>query len=1386
MSRLSPESPSQDPRYGQAGRQLARRLAAYLPMTVTRQILSESLVQPGEVNWIDAATLFADISGFTEMAEVLAVDGPRGAETLNRRLLMTFTALINAIHDAGGAVSHFHGDAMMVYFPDTDGRAAVRALGCARFMQSLMLTSYSTFNDTPTDKPQPTFSLTMRIGLGYGRCLETVVGDPEFSMEFVLGGPAIDEAVEAEGMAEAGEVVASREILRMAGMTSDKPFRPVDEVPPVPRATSPLYWDSFSQTAVDNLLRLAPAFMPRVLVERLKNPNTQFIAEHRPATSLFVRFEGINYESKVAGEQLQEYYQHVQTIVARFGSENGRLNRVLMGDKGSHLHIIFGAPMAPDAPEQATRCALALQRNRLEFITSQQIGISAGRVFACAVGSQNRREYTTVGRVVNLSSRLTSLCENGAILMDEGTANRVKDLFVFDTIPNVTVKGVRQPIRLYLPIEEKTVAAQTRSRYLKAQMVPLGREEELEILETYLENGINGKGGAYALYGPYGSGQVSLLASAIHYWQIRRGRVVSGVCQQHLKTEVYSPWVPIWHSLFELSAEMDAAEVKTAVAEFVQFHWPDCEEEAALFGELIGFPQILPTFEKYLMFEDRQQTLFQMAWQLLCLITQNRPLLLIVEDIQWCDSESIKLIDFIASQSHKMPLSIIVTYRESPQFRFLNQKRKKFINPLHLKDLPPEKALALVRKRLKVETLPLLLEQKLGIRDRNGRLSPVNPLFLEESLKFMLTEGVLDISHTTPDSNRLWLKETALFDLQVPDRVYAILLSRLDQLSPGMRSLIQTAAVIGRSFDLKTLVELSPGVPLAEVEMALETLIENDILQRDGKNTEGKFIFRHALAHDVVYQSLPYARRQKLHATIGDLIIREHGDDIESHYQLLAYHFGQTDRHETGLMYALVAGDQAAAQYKNEEASNFFRRAIYHLALLNEKTHWQTAVQVYISWAEIYLRRGALSRAFRSAADAHKLILLYGNSKYAFQINNLMAKIKHRQADYAEALALTENITQHENQAETTVYLTEALLISGMAAAALHQPDRAMNLLDQAEELAISQKQKQQLVTIWQAMATVYGEIGRIDLSLSTAQEAVTLAREIRVRDQIGIGLYRLSQAHLRFGEPQAALKYINEGLEIIEKISIYWQAYMLSHRAVIHIYEGHLKPAHQDLVQSIAIFESMDDPLGLLRARLILGVDYAPAAQDWSMAQDQLVRVGEIISSQEVDSQMYLPEAARLWLGLSQTAVYRQHWKQAKELLAKALRVIEFNKLERWRPKALFLSGLTFSQDPQDWGRARTLFKMALQLITEGENEDELPLILLHLGLVTTETDKKLQLFEASVAAAQKRSRFRDKLTCYNTVGPFFQQCDDARLRQIGSSCLAFVSAAQKSITTD
>jgi class 3 adenylate cyclase len=254
-------------------------------------------------------------------------------------------------------------------------------------MQQLMQTS---FGRAVTNRPpgkNPIFPLTIKIGAAFGPCQALVVGDPAESLEFVLLGTAVDEAAAAEKFARSGQVVASQAILAAAGLPgspADAPFTLLTERLPIPPARAEDDWAAYDPIALQRLSETADAFIPPTLRQRLERSDAMEIAEHRPVTSLFVLF-ACNQQQDAAF--LQRYYQWAWRVVKRFGGHNARINRILTGDKGNQLHIIFGAPVAPDAPDQAIRCALALLAEQPDYIAEQRIGLAAGKVFSGPVGS---------------------------------------------------------------------------------------------------------------------------------------------------------------------------------------------------------------------------------------------------------------------------------------------------------------------------------------------------------------------------------------------------------------------------------------------------------------------------------------------------------------------------------------------------------------------------------------------------------------------------------------------------------------------------------------------------------------------------------------------------------------------------------------------------------------------------------------------------------------------------------------------------------------------------------------------------------------------------------------------------------------------------------------
>src|SRR6266702_3907009 len=181
---------------------------SFLPEYVVRLLALEPGAPP-LVERVDGVVLCADIVGFTPMSAALAEAGPEGTEELSEILNGFFARMIDLVTGYGGTVSKFAGDAITALFPfgSTARRTVRRAVGCALGMQA----ATSGFQAVATRAG--TFPLAMRAGLGAGRVLVAVVGDPATRLEHVLAGEAVDRALAAERRAARSQVVVDATLL---------------------------------------------------------------------------------------------------------------------------------------------------------------------------------------------------------------------------------------------------------------------------------------------------------------------------------------------------------------------------------------------------------------------------------------------------------------------------------------------------------------------------------------------------------------------------------------------------------------------------------------------------------------------------------------------------------------------------------------------------------------------------------------------------------------------------------------------------------------------------------------------------------------------------------------------------------------------------------------------------------------------------------------------------------------------------------------------------------------------------------------------------------------------------------------------------------------------
>jgi len=424
--------------------------ALYIPMD-RRQALAHAATLPSQTL---GAALFADISGFTALTETFAreLGLQRGAEEITRQINQIHTVLIDNVHDYGGSVLGFSGDAITCWFEavGTMDEAELRALACALAIQASLkrFAHLTTPNGTP-------LSIGVKVALASGSARRWLVGNPNQQVFDILAGRTLDALAEAEYHTQPGEVVAPQSFATNLGERAIiSEWRAEDQfavLSGLTQSVASMPWPAVPENAISN--QQAQTWLPPAVFEKVQNGQSAFLSELRPAAPLFLNFGGIDYDhDPEAQSKLDDFIQWVQSTLAEF---EGLILQITMGDKGSYLYIVLGAPISHlDDAARAVLCALKLQQPPAQFayLTDIRLGVTYGQMRAGAYGSPAQRTYGALGDKTNLAARLMIAAQPNTALCDQAIYDATRDRVQFQVLPPLQVKGKSQPINVYRPL----------------------------------------------------------------------------------------------------------------------------------------------------------------------------------------------------------------------------------------------------------------------------------------------------------------------------------------------------------------------------------------------------------------------------------------------------------------------------------------------------------------------------------------------------------------------------------------------------------------------------------------------------------------------------------------------------------------------------------------------------------------------------------------------------------------------------------------------------------------------------------------------------------------------------------------------------------------------
>lgn len=954
---------------------LLKTLSSYVPNIVLREFVAN----PSEMNLpfsthFPACVLFADISGFTPLCEACAKKGSHGVEVLTSHLNEYFGRMINLILNHGGDIVKFAGDALVAIFPTSDirglGYSCLLASQCALAMQE-HLHQYEADGCL----------LTLHIGIGAGEIAGIVVGGVANRMEFLIAGQPMDQVAACEAAAKSGEVFISYEAASLIkphveisvdqsskkgskkkkidlntinGVPTDGPviFRldKVTEPIALPPSVSLPHFKRMKSL-------ISPFVQPAVLGHLNSGSPDHFLAELRNVSVIFVSL-GLQYSVDVI-DKLQQCVTVMQECVQFY---EGTIRQFIIDDKGSVLIAAFGLPPLSheDDPCRAVQAAMMLQKRVAELSITTNVGVTTGKAFCGAVGSEERREYAMVGDIVNLSARLMSKAEGG-ILCDRDTYLASKSRINFKALDTIMVKGKVNPIEIFAPQRENSaremrpVASLTRNsggaanqgtrreflkhvrenrfltaRSLNSQLV--GRTEVLEALNQqvvwiYDETAKQDYSRFILIDGDAGLGKSFLLGHFVR--SVQRNKDMHPLMGSTFSIESTTPYFA-WKDIFSAILELDGVDKESRAQHVIDTMTDRLKEVES--SELLNYLPLLKTVlaidlpETESSLELTGQPRADKLEQLLVKIleTSGRSMV-ILDNAQWLDSASWRLV--LAATTTVKHMCFIVVTRPLDTRPVELEKLRELGNSTRLQMplLNKEESLELVSTKLAVKSIPPHVAEIFATKGGG------NPLLLSELADALLAKGQIEV--TAQGECRGTPKLTKqLSSVGIPHTLRGLITGKVDRLPQNQQMILKAASVVGRIFALDLLRQIVQTI--LNVNYNDEAGWMNDISALESMDLISLksedplcYMFQQSMTQEVLYDLMLRSQQSTIHESIARFFEANLLDD-PSTFPILAHHYRKAGVLDRAVHFYAKSGEQALANYANREAWTFFNEAI--------------------------------------------------------------------------------------------------------------------------------------------------------------------------------------------------------------------------------------------------------------------------------------------------------------------------------------------------------------------------------------------------------------------------------------------------------------------------
>ena len=845
----------------------------------------------------------------------------------------------------------------------------------------------------------------------------------------------------------------------------------------------------------------------------------------------------------------------------------------------------------------------------------------------------------------------------------------------------------------------------------------IDRVEEMDILREAVDKVVHGEGGVVFLYGEAGIGKTRLARELGAYARSRGMQVLSGRCPALFRMNGVPPYV-LWEEV--IKDYMDVCtleELHKVIGSYpieVSKLIPELKQKLRLVPE--SFP---------LSPEHSRDRLFEAVTQFITNISREKPLLVILDDLQWTDQSSLLLLHYLARGVYRESLLLLGAYRDiyvdekhplSPVLKELN--RERLLQSVRLKRLSFDDVSEMTKRILEQDDAPREFCELVYEKTRG------NPFFVEEVIKSLKEEEVIY------RKGRKWeIKEVS--KIKFPETVRDVIKTRIGRLDDECQNVLTMASFVGKDFTFDALSGVT-GVEEDKLSEIMDKLLKTGFIKRREIRGEDMCSFADTLVRDAVHEEVGHFKRKKLHGVVGIALEKVYAKKIDEHLGELALHFLEGGDKDKAFVYFLKAAERAQKAYAHDETFCYLGHA---LVLLEEKEgdleekarimerlgdikawigeiencleHWNKSLTLWDqlpderSVSRIHVKMASVFWTFASdkerASEHHRMALeILEKEPESIELARLYEDISHmlwRTGELAEALPWAQKAAELAERLGDPKVLTGCYVNLGLLSLNSGELEKALEYFEQSLKIAVENNRPELALQPYDNLSLFYYFTREMQKLFENAQKGSELARKVGDVQWIAWNDMYLALSYAFMGEVRRAISMLEDILALDKRTkNTAHLSYPLFCLGTCHCWLGEWDKSLQYLTEARDIAKKTGEFYASANAALFLG--------ELFMEMEEYVEAEKYLNESNSIFEKAGSTAFRLvevFPRLSGLHIEKGEVEKAKELIEKTYKHATKTKTRSLISYAEMLKAMLF-REQKKWKKSLEYFERSLQ----------------------------------------------------------------------------------------